>query len=292
MADQSGPSRLPLSPALGVVRVAQGPFSVEPRDTLGEDSHFVHRFSVKNDDIVGRVIRYGNSLGRKKGNAMGKKLNAIVLLILSFLLSCTIGCADSGGLAIAGKAGTLGLGGELATAITSGVNARVGINALSFDYEGEAEDVEYDVGVDLLSFPAVIDLYPFNGPFRISGGALLNRNEIDLRARPTASEEIGGTVYTAAEIGTLHGDVEFDDIAPYLGIGWGNALDGDQKWGFLCDFGVAYIGSPHVSLSANGALASDPTFQQDLEREKDDIKDKWRRYRFYPVVSVGLFFRF
>ncbi len=223
---------------------------------------------------------------------MGKELNAIVLLILSVLLSCVIGCADSGGLAISGKAGTLGLGGELGTAITSGVNARVGVNALSFDYEGEAEDVEYDVGVDLLSFPALLDWHPFSGPFRISAGALLNRNEIDLRARPTTREEIGDREYEPAEIGTLSGDVDFDDIAPYLGIGWGNPLDRDRRWGFFCDFGVVYMGSPHVTLSANGTLASDPTFQADLAREEDDIKDKVNRYRFYPVISIGLFFRF
>jgi len=76
---------------------------------------------------------------------MGRKLNAILLLILSVLLSSGMGCADSGGLAISGKAGTLGLGGELTTGITSNINTRVGINALDLDFEAEPGDIEYSM---------------------------------------------------------------------------------------------------------------------------------------------------
>ena len=208
-------------------------------------------------------MRYSN-LNRKKGNAMGEKLNAILLLILSVLLSCGMGCADTGGLAISGKAGTLGLGGELTTRITSNINARVGINALDLNFEAEPEEVEYDVGLDLLSFSALLDWHIFNDAFRISGGVLVNENELSLDASPTTSVKLGGTEYTPAQIGTLSGGIDFDDIAPYVGIGWGNALDSNKRWGFTCDFGVAYTRSPHVALSASGLLASDPTFQAAL----------------------------
>ena len=63
-----------------------------------------------------------------------------MLLILLVLLSCGVGCADSGGLAISGKTGTLGLGGELTTGITPNVNARVGLNTLGFDFDDEIQD--------------------------------------------------------------------------------------------------------------------------------------------------------
>ncbi len=223
---------------------------------------------------------------------MGKKLNAILLLILSVLLSSGMGCADSGGLAISGKVGTLGLGGELTTGITSNINTRVGINALDLDFEAEPDNIEYDVGLDLYSFSALLDWHVFNDSFRVSGGLLVNKNELDVYARPTTPQEIGGTSYTPAEMGTLSGDVDFKDIAPYVGIGWGNALDRSQRWGFTCDFGVAYTRSPHVSLSANGLLASDPAFQAALAREKDDIEDELKAFKFYPVISLGFFYRF
>ncbi|MHC4227949.1 MAG: hypothetical protein ACYSWW_07425 [Planctomycetota bacterium] len=223
---------------------------------------------------------------------MEKRLNAILLLLLSVLLSCGAGCANSGGLAIAGKTGTLGLGGELTTGIASDINARVGLNTLNLDFDGDISDVEYDLGLDFFSFSALVDWYIFDDPFHLTGGLVSLDHELNLRARPTNSEEIGGVVYTAAEIGTLFGSIEVEDVAPYIGIGWGNALNDGRRWGFYCDFGVAFTNSPDVDLSANGTMASDPTFRANLTREREDIEDDLKPFKFYPVISLGLFFRF
>lgn len=223
---------------------------------------------------------------------MEKRLKTILLLTLSALLCCGAGCADSGGLAISGKASTLGLGGELTTAVTSNVNARVGINAFNVDFEDKAKEVEYDVGLDLYSFSALLDWHIFNSSFRVSGGVLVNQNELSLYAKPANSVIIGEDEYEPEQIGTLTGGVDFEDIAPYVGIGWGNALDSSKRWGFTCDFGVAYTRSPRISLSADGLLADDPGFQADLAREKGDIEDKLRPFKFYPVISLSLFYRF
>jgi hypothetical protein len=223
---------------------------------------------------------------------MARISNAVPLLVVSLLFSFAVGCADSGGLAVSGKVGTLGLGGDLTAGITSNVNARVGINAGSLSFQGSPQDVEYDVDLDFLSFPALVDWHVFDDSFRISAGVLINQNEIGLLAMPTSSVDIGGIEYTPAEIGTLSGGVDFDPVAPYIGIGWGNALDPDRKWGFTCDFGVAYTSSPNVALTASGTAASDPTFQDALAREVNDIEDKLSNFKFYPVISVGLFYRF
>lgn len=219
---------------------------------------------------------------------MGKKLKVIMLLILSVLLSFGAGCTDTGRFAVSGKAGTLGLGGEFTTGITSNVNARVGLNTLNLDFDDqELGDVEYDLGIDLYSFSALVDWYIFDGPFHISGGALSFKNEIDLHARPTESIKIGDTEYTPAQIGTLTGGIEIGDLAPYVGIGWGNPLTSSRRWGFTFDLGVAFINAPDVSLSATGTVA-----QADLERERKDIEDALKPFEFYPVISLGLFFRF
>ena len=223
---------------------------------------------------------------------MGEKPNAIVLLIVSVLLSCGAGCADSGGLAIMGKGGTLGLGGELATGITSDINARVGLNAFDYDFEDEFDDIEYDIGLDFSSFSALVDWHVFGGSFRLTGGLLSLDHELDLDATPTVNQEIGGTIYTPAQIGTLSGDVEIDGVAPYVGIGWGDPMDRSKRWGFYCDFGVAFTDSPDVTLSANGTLAADAAFQANLARERDEIEDDLEPFEFYPVISLGLYFRF
>ena len=186
----------------------------------------------------------------------------------------------------------MGLGGELTTGIASDINARVGLNTLNLDFDWDISDVEYDLGLDFFSFSALVDWYIFDDPFHLTGGLVSFDHELNMRGRPTSSEEIGGVVYTAAEIGTLFGSVEVDDVAPYIGIGWGNALNDGRRWGFYCDFGVAFTNSPDVDLSANGSMASDPGFRASLAREREDIEDDLEFFKFYPVISIGLFFRF
>jgi len=222
---------------------------------------------------------------------MDKKLNAVLLLILLVLLSCGAGCADIGGLAISGKSGTLGFGGELTTGVAPDVNVRVGINALDFDYDGEIEDNEYDIGLDFSSFSALVDYYIFQGSFRISSGVVSLNHELALDAKLDENLDIGDGDYTPAQIGTLSGSVEIDDVAPYVGIGWGNTLGRNKRWGFYTDFGVAFAGSPNAKLSATGAGAV-PGLPADLAKEEDEIQDELDAFRFYPVLSMGLFFRF
>ena len=222
---------------------------------------------------------------------MEKKLSAILLLILSFSLALGAGCTDSGGLAIAGKAGTLGLGGELTTAVASDINARIGFNRVDFDFDGDISDIDYDFGLDFHSFSALVDWFVFDGPLRITGGLISMNHQVDLKAGGLSGEleGIGDGTYDWADVGTLSGEVEVDCIAPYLGIGWGNILDKSRRWGFYSDAGIAFTRSPDVTLSATG---TPPGLAADLARESKDIEDDLEPFKFYPVLSVGLFIRF
>ena len=210
---------------------------------------------------------------------MGLKLNAILLLILSVLLFCGTGCTDTGRYAVSGKASTLGLGGEFTTAVTSNINARVGINTLDIDFDDqEIEDVEFDLGVDLSSYSALVDWHVFDGSFRISGGIISIDNDIDLEARPTENIEIGDVYFTPAEAGTLYGSIENDEVAPYVGIGWGNPLTHHRRWGFTCD-------------AARGGTKP-PGFDAELAKLKGDIEDFFDKFELYPVIAVSFFYRF
>jgi len=222
---------------------------------------------------------------------MEKKLNAILLLILSFFLALGAGCTDSGGLAVAGKAGTLGLGGELTTAVASDINARFGFNTVDFDFDGDISGIDYDFGLDFHSYSALADWFVFDGPLRITGGLISMNHRVDLQAGGLSGEleGIGDGTYDWADVGTLSGEVEVDCIAPYLGIGWGNILDKSKRWGFYSDAGIAFTRSPDVTLSATG---TPPGLAADLARESKDIEDDLEPFKFYPVLSVGLFIRF
>lgn len=200
--------------------------------------------------------------------------------------------SDAGRLAIAARSGTLGLGGDVMVNVLPDVNVRLGVGFFGLDFDGEVEDVEYDFDLDLLTFPLVVDWYPFENRFHLSAGVILNQTEAALTGRYDGTIEIGDETYTSDEIGALSGEVSFRDVAPYVGIGWGNAFGKTRRWGFITDLGVAFTGSPDVALSASGPLADDPTLLANLAREEDDVQDQADKFKIYPVLSANLYFRF
>ena len=225
---------------------------------------------------------------------MGMKFNAILLLILSIFLIYGAGCADTGRYAVSGKASTLGLGGEFTTNVVSNINARVGLNALDVDFDDEEiEDVEFDLGIDLSSFTAIADWYVFNGSFRLSGGIISMDNEVELEARGLSDEtvEIGDEEYTWDDVGVLYGKIESDEVAPYVGIGWGNPLTADRRWGFTCDFGVAFTDAPDVTIDARGGIEPEG-FDKELAKLQADIEDFFDDFKLYPVIALNFYYRF
>lgn len=112
-------------------------------------------------------------------------------------------------------------------------------------------------------------------------------NEIDLDASPTENVEIGDTTYTPAQVGTITGSAEIDGMSPYIGIGWGNPIQSNRRWGFTLDLGVAFTDSPDVSLSSTGIVSL-----ADLEQERQEIEDDLDSLKIYPVITLGLFYRF
>ena len=220
------------------------------------------------------------------------RLKVILAVACMAIMTETTVQADDGKLAIAGKAGTLGLGGEVSANIFQDLNLRLGVGAFSFDHDSTISDVDYNINVDLLTFPLLVDWYPFHNAFHLSGGIILNETDIDLRAKSSSTVTVGGLTYTASQAGTLYGNVSFNRVAPYVGIGWGNPFGQSRRWGLLCDLGVAFTGSPDVSLSATGPYATDPTFITNLAKEQQDVQDKADNFKLYPVLSLSLYYRF
>lgn len=221
-----------------------------------------------------------------------KTQRMILTILVAMLFSGLTASADPGRIAIAARTGTLGLGGDLMVNILSDLNLRLGIGAFSFSHDDDFSDIDYDFDLDLLTYPITLDWHPFEGDFHISGGIVINKTEVSLDSTYSGSVVINDTRYTAAEVGVLSGDLTFDDIAPYVGIGWGNAFGKDRRWGFVTDLGVAFIGSPDVKLSTTGTLATTGSFLADLAAEEDDLQNDVDDFKIYPVFSANLYFRF
>ena len=200
-----------------------------------------------------------------------KKSFLTVIVMLASALSFS---AEAAGLAVGARASTLGLGVDLTTAFTSFLNGRAGFNYFTYSDTRTESDVRYDADLKLQSLSAMLDWHPFAGGFRITAGALVNDNRLDMTAKPAASFTIGNNTYAPNQVGVLSAKVDFDDLAPYLGIGWGNAVAQDQGFSFALDVGVLFQGSPKAKLAAvGGALANDPAFLADLRREEQNLNN-------------------
>ena len=216
-------------------------------------------------------------------------------LYISAATVCTLllsSLADASGFALGARAGTAGFGLEATQSLSSNVNARLGVNAYNYAYSTTADNIKYDAELKLQNASLLLDWHPFSGVFRFSGGLIHNRNQIDLMATPVGNTVIGGVSFTPAQIGTLTGVVRFKENVPYAGIGWGNASARNKQLGFSLDIGVIFQGSPSVELSSNGALANDASFQAELRKEEQNAEADLQEYKYYPVVSLGVSYRF
>jgi hypothetical protein len=201
-------------------------------------------------------------------------------------------------------AGTMGAGAEVSFSFAPRWSGRLGIAGFDVSRRGEAAGGNrYDAAASLRNGRALLDWYPApgrGGGFRLSGGLVIDDNHITGDSVPPASGvyNIGGVPVPAALLGKLHGKIDFNRAAPYLGIGWGSSPSG-HGFGASLDLGAFYQGRPHVTLTPEipaGSPLNDPVARRLLDaaiaREEGRVQSRVDSYRVYPVLAVGLSYRF
>jgi hypothetical protein len=212
---------------------------------------------------------------------------AIGLMLLMLPMQAKAGVIDVG---VTGKVGTTGLGADVTVPLISNLlNLRGGYNFINLRPSTTQGDIKYKGDVNLESVPILLDIHPFNGGFRITGGVYFNKNEMDLSSVVDASTVgLGGS--PVANV-TLNANVGWSkEFAPYLGIGWGNAADADSTFpiGFSLDIGAFYQGSPDVVLTES----TNTVTAEDLAAEAAQIESDLNDFKFFPVITVGIHFQF
>ena len=215
---------------------------------------------------------------------------AVLLLGLIAAGSATAGDNVSMGI----KAGTLGVGLEAIWRPIPWLDLRAGLNMYEYDDGGSQAGINYNATLQLETYYVTGNfLFPLS-PFRISVGAFSNGNEIQMVSMNQTSFDIGNDTYTAAEVGSLRSTTSFDNVAPYLGVGFDFSIAG--KVGLNLDFGVLWQGEPGVTLTSDGTLASDPIlgpiFLAELEAERLQLEAEFADYKAFPVISLGFFVNF
>jgi len=212
------------------------------------------------------------------------------------------------------RAGSSGLGAELALGLSERFDLRAGYYGGTYSGSVNYDGIDYDADLKAQAGALMLDFRPFAGGFRITAGVYSAPPDIAFRhIANNDSYEIGGAQYTAD--GRLDGDIDLGGVTPYAGIGWGGGSGRAPGFGMSLDVGVMFAQSPSISLQATGracnssVLACDPnglsgfdvndpsdpraqTFQDELEQERQNVEDDVSNYNLWPVISLGVHYRF
>lgn len=193
--------------------------------------------------------------------------------------------------------GTTGAALHFSAPLTNRVNARFGLNGLGYDGDGSTSNVDYRFKLKMANVDALLDYFPADGGFRATVGIVYNGNKVDANGRPLGNDTylLNGHVYPTSTVGSLDGQIEFRKLAPYLGIGWGNAVSKRNGWGFSSDIGVLFQGSPGTSLTNKGCTASAAVCSivtADVAVENRALQDKARDFKAFPVLRIGVSYTF
>lgn len=223
------------------------------------------------------------------------------LLVAAIAALASTGVMADVGLGVGVKISTLGIGLDLTRAVTDSINVRGNMNYAAYDYNTSENSIDYRAKLKLQTIGVLADWHPLNNGFRVSGGLYLNGNKATLNAKPAAGSTItmNGTTYSmdADGVNSANGEVKFDSIAPYIGLGWGNAISKDSNWGVVADLGLMYQNSPKVSLDVQcganiSGTATCDQIQADAAAARAQLSSNIDSYKWYPVLSVGLSYRF
>lgn len=187
-------------------------------------------------------------------------------------------------LAVGARGGTFGLGGEAVLGFGR-IGLRAGAGVVPFTPNGTLSGITYDIEPPSPLFNVGADLQLTSG-LRLIGGLLFGAENTAFTAELAEDVRIGDRTYQPSQVGELAGSLKSRSAAPFVGLGFGNYHD--TRVGVTLDLGVAFMGENDLLLDASGPLANDPTFRQELEKERVQVEDDLRRYtRLLPVLNLG-----
>ena len=205
------------------------------------------------------------------------------------------------------KVSTLGIGGEVAVAVSHRSNVRFGFNSFSYRHTFDKDGVTYKGTLDLRSAQATYDLFFFK-EFHISPGVLVyNGNNVTANASVPGGQSftLNNTNYLsdAADPVTGTGKLAVYKAAPMILFGFGNLVPRSRHFSTSFEIGAAYQGPPRVTLNLSGSacdstglfcrsISSDPTIQANVASEQAKLNKSASPYKFYPVLSFGVGFKF
>ena len=220
----------------------------------------------------------------------------LTLAAVCLLTTCTTASAESGDVSIGVKGGTLGIGLEAGLDLSGYFGLRAGINYLKFDFDTTISSIDYNFEPEFFNGSLLLDLHPFANSFRLTGGAYVNNNKVDVSG--TYRRDLIPPEYDRfsemINLAQVKGSVDFNSVAPYVGIGW-TTNQNEPGWGVDLDLGVMFQGAPSVSelyVDDPWGLGDSELAKRLLEGERQAIEDELDKFQYYPVASVAVTYKF
>ena len=211
---------------------------------------------------------------------------------LAVVIAALLGAGSASAAGVGIRAGTTGIGGDIAFDLVPTLSARVGYSWLNFNASVDSTDTNYDGKTKLSNGNLFLDWAPLGPLFRVTGELILNSNKVDVTAQATGGTyTLGGTTYSAADVGSLTGTVKSgNSAAPYLGIGYGRVAGAGVN--FYADLGVMFQGTPKATLTSTCGAATPAALCSQIQAstalEAIDLQDSIKNFKYYPVASIGV----
>ena len=257
----------------------------------------------------------------KKENqfALCGKAARTALLVLAAAVASPALAEEANGWRVGAHGGTAGVGASAAWDFHDKLAVRAIANRFNYDRKETVSGKRYKGKLELANFGLLLDWHPFDNGFRVSGGAILNRNEINARANAADGFKIGENPYGR---GNLDAKVDFRNFAPYLGVGYDGGR-GKKGFSFFAEAGAMFQGKARLTGKGNvsggggivncnftisrsgqanitgagcvrnpGNAAVYDRLAMDIGREHEKLNDKLKNFKVYPVVALGVIYRF
>lgn len=198
------------------------------------------------------------------------------------------------GSAMAGEiytgAGTVGFKLGYAQALTDTVGLRAEFNYLDYSRDFNTSDANYTGKIKMNNVGAYLDYFPFSNGFRLSAGALVGNNKITADGKASGGNyTINGQQYSATGQ-SVSASAAFPNVQPYVGLGYGYSPTAKKGLGFFADIGAAY-GKPDATLNVSQGLLT-KAGQANVNAEQQKMQDELDKFKFYPVLNIGLSYTF
>jgi hypothetical protein len=210
-------------------------------------------------------------------------------------------------IALATSSGTVGYGGQIATPIVRWLNLRAGIDLFNFDYGLGVDGANYEGELHLKSGQASVDFFPCHCGFHLSPGVMIFRSAASASVTvPGGSTfELGNQAFTSSASDPVSGSANINftrTMMPMFTFGFSNMIaKGKRHLTVPLELGAAYTGAYSAQLKLSGTACVDPAdcmstntaeFQQSLTEEQREINEPMKHFQLYPIVILGIAYKF